>query len=294
MRWQLGRRSQNIEDRRGGGGGLPGGMRIPIGGRSVGGGLGILAIALIAMLFGVDPSFLLSGLSEGPMAPADQPAPQSGAPDDQAGAFVAAVLGETEAVWQQRFAAAGRRYEEPQLVLFNGAVQSACGYASAAAGPFYCPGDRKVYLDTSFFDELHARFGAEGDFARAYVIAHEIGHHVQNLLGIADQVNQARSQASEVQGNQLSVMLELQADCFAGVWANALAKQGQLLEQGDLEEALGAANAIGGDRLQRQAQGYVVPDSFTHGSAEQRMRWFTIGAQTGSMDACDTFNSNRL
>jgi hypothetical protein len=289
MRWQLGRRSQNIEDRRGMGGGS--GLGLPLGRRGVGGGLGIVIIALIAMFFGVDPSFLLNNFGE--QAPVEQPAPR-GSPTDQAADFVSAVLGETEATWEQVFAELGRDYQEPTLVLFDGSVQSACGFASAAAGPFYCPGDRKVYLDTSFFEELHARFGAPGDFARAYVIAHEVGHHVQNLLGIAGQVAQARSRASEAESNQLSVRLELQADCFAGVWANHVYREGQLLEEGDLEEALGAASAIGDDRLQRQAQGYVVPESFTHGSAEQRMRWFTQGLREGSPQACDTFRAGEL
>jgi len=203
---------------------------------------------------------------------------------------VAAVLGETEIVWSEVFARANQDYREPTLVMFEGQVQSACGFASAASGPFYCPGDEKVYLDTSFFRELATRFGAAGDFAPAYVIAHEVGHHVQHQLGIAGRVNAERSRVSEVKSNELSVRLELQADCLAGVWVNHSQKRLQWLQDGDIEEALGAASAIGDDQLQKQAQGYVVPESFTHGSSKQRVRWFTEGLRQGDIQACDTFS----
>jgi predicted metalloprotease len=271
-------------------------IRLPAGRgarRWLGGGIGVIILALIAMFFGVDPSFLLQGFGDqGGVVQERAPTGQPGA-DDPTGQFVSAVLGETEAAWSQIFQERGETYREPVLVLFDGAVQSACGFASAAAGPFYCPGDRKVYLDTSFFRDLEARFGAAGDFAQAYVIAHEVGHHVQNLIGIAGKVSAARQRLSEAEGNQLSVRLELQADCFAGVWANHVDDR-QLLEEGDLEEALGAAAAIGDDRLQRRAQGYVVPESFTHGSSEQRARWFVNGLRAGSIDACDTFSDARV
>ncbi len=291
MRWQLGRRSRNIEDRRGG----SGMGRVPLGRgarRGLGGGLGVLLLALVAMMFGVNPSFLLNSLGDGGIvAPGEEPRPgQRSGETDAIGQFVAAVLGETEATWIELFKQMNRDYREPTLVLFEGQVQSACGFASAAAGPFYCPSDEKVYLDTSFFRELASRFGAAGDFAPAYVIAHEIGHHVQNQLGIAGKVNAARSRMSEAQGNQLSVRLELQADCLAGVWVNHSQRKLQWLQEGDIEEALRAASAIGDDRLQRQAQGYVVPESFTHGSSEQRVRWFAEGTRTGDIQTCDTFS----
>ncbi len=297
MRWQLGKRSRNIEDRRGakGGLGLPRGMRRPMGRgakRGLGGGLGIIILAVVAMLFGVNPSFLLNGLSDGQVTLPGQGG-ETGRPlnqDDQAGQFVSAVLGETEATWSEIFARANQDYREPTLVMFEGQVQSACGFASSAAGPFYCPGDEKVYLDTSFFRDLATRFGAAGDFAPAYVIAHEIGHHVQHQLGIAGKVNARRSQVGEVEGNELSVRLELQADCLAGVWANHSQAKLQWLQDGDIEEALRAASAIGDDRLQKQAQGYVVPESFTHGSSEQRVHWFTQGLRAGDIQSCDTFS----
>jgi predicted metalloprotease len=315
MLWKQGRRSENVEDRRGadegagfGGGGIGGsggGFRLPSGGgrrAGIGGGLGLIVIVVLALLFGVDPSVLLQGgggipggapssyaPSEAPRPPAQQTAEEAELAD-----FVSAVLASTEDTWNTVFSAAGRTYEEPRLVLFSGAVQSACGYASAAVGPFYCPRDRKVYLDLEFFSELQRRFKAPGDFAQAYVIAHEVGHHVQNLLGIAPKVEAARRQASESDANRLSVMMELQADCLAGVWAHRANTTGNVLEPGDIEEALNAASAIGDDRLQRQAQGYVVPDAFTHGSAEQRVRWFRKGLDQGDMRACDTFSAERL
>jgi uncharacterized protein len=289
MRWQLGRRSQNIEDRRG----MPGGMGGIARGGGIGG-LGLIALLLLSWALGIDPTLLLQDLSQGPStgvpdqrAPAGARAPQS----DERTAFVSAVLGDTEDTWHALFEQMGRTYREPTLVLFSGAVQSACGFAQAAVGPFYCPGDQKVYLDLSFFDELHDRFGASGDFAQAYVIAHEVGHHVQNLLGIADQVQGVRQRAGEREANALSVMMELQADCFAGVWGYHADKNRHLLEAGDIEEGLNAAAAIGDDRLQRQAQGYVVPESFTHGSSAQRVRWFQQGLDSGDPGRCDTFTA---
>ena len=274
------RESSNVEDRRG----------IGRGGLAVGGGIGTLAIALIALLFGVDPSQLLNGGQDGggpgPGAPTQQ-APQQ---DDEMKQFVRRVLGSTETTWEDIFRQNGSTYRKPTLVLFTGQVQSACGTAGASVGPFYCPGDEKVYIDLSFYDELRSRFRAPGDFAQAYVIAHEVGHHVQNLIGTSDKVTAMQARASEAQANRLSVMLELQADCYAGVWGYYAQRRG-VLEMGDLEEALGAASAIGDDRLQKEAQGYAVPDSFTHGSSEQRMRWFKQGFDSGDMRRCDTFNS---
>jgi predicted metalloprotease len=303
MRWQLGRRSQNVEDQRGmdapagtqfpGGLGVPGGLGRGRGGMARGGGIGgigLLIILLLGWWLGIDPSFLLQDSSTGVPY---QPAPSGTRPpaDDERAAFVSVVLGDTEDTWHALFSQMGREYQEPKLVLFSGAVQSACGFAQAAVGPFYCPGDEKVYLDLSFFDELHDRFGAPGDFAQAYVIAHEVGHHVQNLLGLADQVQAARQQADEREANALSVMMELQADCFAGVWGYHADKSRHLLEQGDIEEGLNAAAAIGDDRLQRQAQGYVVPDAFTHGSSAQRVHWFKEGLSTGDPNSCNTFRA---
>lgn len=271
------------------------GMRMPRsrGGKVAGGGgIGILVIALIAMFFGVDPGMIL-GLSGGSQAP---PVQQTSVPpaNDEAAQFVSAVLAETEDTWGPIFEQQlGMSYKEPKLVLFEDHVTSACGMASAATGPFYCPGDQKVYLDLSFFNELATRFGAPGDFAQAYVIAHEVGHHVQTLLGISKQVQDARRQVSEVEANRLSVMMELQADCFSGVWAKTIQARNKL-EPGDLEESLQAASAIGDDRLQRQARGYVTPDSFTHGTSEQRARWFFIGLDSGDINSCNTFEASRL
>jgi predicted metalloprotease len=289
MRWELGRRSQNIEDRRG----MPGGMGGVARGGGIGG-LGLIALLLLSWAFGIDPTLLLQDLSQGSSTSVpDQRVPSGArAPEsDERTAFVSAVLGDTEDTWHALFKQMGRTYREPTLVLFSGAAQSACGFAEAAVGPFYCPGDQKVYLDLSFFDELHDRFGASGDFAQAYVIAHEVGHHVQNLLGIADQVQGVRQRAGEREANALSVMMELQADCFAGVWGYHADKNRHLLEAGDIEEGLNAAAAIGDDRLQRQAQGYVVPESFTHGSSAQRVRWFQQGLDSGDPGRCDTFTA---
>lgn len=287
MRWESARRSSNVQDRRGlGGGGFGGGGIIG------GGGLGVLVLVLIiSFITGRNPLELLSQVDQGGPAPAEQQAPTGTPnPDDPQAQFVAAVLGDTEDTWNRIFASRNSRYEEPVLVLFDGSVRSTCGFASAAVGPFYCPADHQVYLDLSFFRDLAQRFGAPGDFAQAYVIAHEVGHHVQTLLGVSDRVNRARSQAGESEANALQVRMELQADCLAGVWGHH-ANRRQLLEAGDVDEGLRAAAAIGDDRLQRQAQGYVVPESFTHGSSEQRARWLQRGLQTGDVDACDTFNS---
>jgi hypothetical protein len=297
MRWRDRRESVNVEDRRGGlGGGLPIGRR-----GLAGGGIGAIVLVVLALFLGVDPGELLQGVPTSSVAPGPgglgAGPPGSGVPaagEDDLKRFVAVVLAETEETWNELFAQMGQRYEEPVLVLFTGAVQSACGFAESAVGPFYCPGDRKVYLDLAFFEELHQRFGASGDFAQAYVIAHEIGHHVQTLLGITPRVEAMQRQIGGADANQLSVRLELQADCLAGVWAARADASRQILEAGDLEEALGAANAIGDDRMQRQARGYVVPDSFTHGSSAQRVRWFHRGLEAGDLRACDTFATDRL
>lgn len=264
----------------------------------VGGGLGTIVLILLALYFGVDPSFLLQGAGQPgadvqqPGTPGDPAAP--GGAVDPAADFVSAVLADTEDTWGAAFAEQGRQYAEPRLVLFSGTVQSACGYAQAAVGPFYCPADQKVYIDLSFYRDLQERFQAPGDFAQAYVIAHEIGHHVQNLLGISERVQAARERADEAEANALSVRLELQADCLAGIWAARANRTRQILEAGDVEEALTAASAIGDDRLQMQSRGYVTPDSFTHGSAEQRVRWFRRGLDSGDLGTCDTFASDRL
>jgi predicted metalloprotease len=247
------------------------------------------------LYFGFDPGVIVNTDST---VDAGSPADLSPA-DQETRAFVATVLGYTEDTWSDLFQRSGSRYREPHLVLFSDAVESACGFAQSATGPFYCPADEKVYLDTSFFQELRNRFHAPGDFAQAYVIAHEIGHHVQNLIGISDRVGAVRQRGSKVEGNRASVKLELQADCFAGVWANRTEKTQQsqskgFLEVGDIDEALGAASMIGDDRLQRQARGYVVPESFTHGTAEQRSRWFRRGFETGAVSACDTFSADSL
>lgn len=280
MRWRDSRRSDNVEDRRG--------ARAPR--VAVGGGLGILVIALVIYLLGGDPTPLLQQAGPAGGAPsASVPNAEFTAQENELAHFVSAVLAETEDVWNAQFQAMGRTYEEPKLVLFTDAVQSACGYAQAAMGPFYCPPDGKVYIDLSFYQELKERHGAGGDFAEAYVIAHEVGHHVQNLLGIADEVRRQSARLDEREANALSVRQELQADCFAGLWANQAQRSRQILEAGDLEEALNAAAAIGDDRLQRESSGRVVPDAFTHGSSEQRMRWFSRGFQSGDLRQCDTF-----
>ena len=280
------RESGNVEDRRG--------LGLGRGGMAVGGGCGTLIIIVLALIFGVDPSQLLNsgGPVEGP-APTQQQRPGPQRTDEQS-QFVRKILGTTEDVWTDVFRRNGSQYREPTLQLFTGRADTACGRAGAAVGPFYCPADEKVYIDLSFYDELQTRFRAPGDFAQAYVIAHEVGHHVQNLLGTSDKVTQLqRGARSEAQANDLSVRLELQADCYAGVWG-FYAKQRDILDPGDLEEALAAASAIGDDRLQREAQGYAVPDSFTHGSSEQRTRWFRAGFDSGDMRRCDTFSTRAL
>jgi predicted metalloprotease len=307
MRWRTGRRSENVEDRRGDdlsgrlGGGFPGagGFRFPTGGgmgrRGGIGGIGLVLLVIASLYLGVDPSVLLEGGStQVPTSPSDAGRSLGGKPagplsQDEATQFVAVVLGDTEDTWNEIFRGLGRDYREPRLVLFSGAVDSACGFAQAAVGPFYCPADQKVYIDLAFYEDLRSRFQAPGDFAQAYVIAHEVGHHVQNLLGVSQRVQSARARAGEEESNALSVLLELQADCFAGVWAYHANAARQLLEQGDVEEGLTAASAIGDDRLQRQAGRYVTPESFTHGSSAQRVRWFRRGLERGELEDCDTF-----
>ncbi len=290
MRLGGARESGNVEDRRG--------MGIGRGGMAVGGGCGTLIVIILALIFGVDPSQLLSGgggPAEGP-APASRPGGAPGQPqqDDEDARFIRRVLGTTEDAWNDVFRRNGSDYREPTLQLFRGRADSACGRATASVGPFYCPADEKIYIDLSFYDELQSRFRAPGDFAQAYVIAHEVGHHVQKLLGTSDKVTSLQQRSrNEAQVNDLSVRLELQADCYAGVWGFH-AKQRDMLDTGDLEEALNAASAIGDDRLQRQSQGYVVPDSFTHGSSEQRARWFRQGFDTGDARRCDTFSTRSL
>jgi len=287
MRFDNSRESENVEDRRGGGGG----RGLPVGGKGIG--LGTIVLALVAMYFGVDPSIVLNQAAQAP-APSAASRPAGPPANDAESKFIRHVLAETEDTWQQIFRQNGKQYVEPTLVLFSGATRTACGVGQAAMGPFYCPADQKVYIDLSFYQELKTRYRAPGDFAQAYVIAHEVGHHVQNLLGISGKVQAARERASEREANALSVRLELQADCLAGVWAkNADAARG-ILEAGDLEEALQAATAIGDDTLQKQAQGYAVPDSFTHGSAEQRMRWFKRGMASGQLASCNTFQAGSL
>lgn len=292
MRMDDQRESDNIEDRRGGFGG-GGGLRLG-GGRL---GIGTIAIALVASYFlGINPLTVLSMLSGGGMPAVEQSAPPAHKPPptDETARFVSKVLASTEDTWNEVFRASGRRYEEPRLVLFSGMTPTACGTGQSAMGPFYCPGDQKVYIDLTFFRELKDRFRAPGEFAQAYVVAHEVGHHVQNLLGISDQVQAARQRAGKAEGNALSVKLELQADCFAGVWGKRTDAMKNILEPGDLEAALAAATAIGDDRLQQQAQGRIVPESFTHGSSEQRVRWFKRGFETGDINQCNTFKAARL
>lgn len=295
MKWEGEERSENVEDRRGSGGGGGGGRGLPIGGRGIG--LGTVAIALVAgWIFGINPLTVLSLLSGGgaPTAQvADGPAAPPPASDAQA-QFVSTVLRSTELVWEPVFAQGQAQYVKPRLVIFRGATRTACGTGQSAMGPFYCPGDQQVYIDLDFFDTLKQRLGAPGDFAQAYVIAHEVGHHVQQLLGISDKVEAARRSGSEAQANALSVRLELQADCFAGVWANRSQQAKQWLEQGDIEEGLNAASKIGDDTLQRKSQGTIVPESFTHGSSAQRVQWFKRGMQTGKVADCNTFDAKAL
>ncbi|MCI0359827.1 MAG: neutral zinc metallopeptidase [Planctomycetaceae bacterium] len=286
MRWQQGPRSENVEDRRG--------MRGPV---MVGGGVGLLAIILIVLCLGGDPQALLQVLQQqqqqgggvaGPVDPAQKTA------EDQQVEFVRHVLGQTEEVWTKEFAQLGKQYQKPKLIVFSNFTDSACGTADKAVGPFYCPGDQQVYIDLSFFKELETKYEAGGDSAQAYVIAHEIGHHVQNLLGISDQVHDAQRRMGHAEANDLSVRLELQADFLAGVWAHHASQNYRLFEEGDILEAMRAAQAIGDDKLQMKARGFVVPDSFTHGSSEQRVRWFLKGLRTGDIEQGDTFSAQQL
>ena len=285
MRWRSGRRSRNVEDRRG--------MRISR--KAKGGGIGLIVIALIAMYFGIDPSMILNQQGPPSVSTSSHSTSNLSTPaNEQLVDFVSVVLGDTEDTWHELFRQMGKTYEEPALVLFSGAVESACGFAQAAVGPFYCPRDQKVYIDLSFYQDLKNRYRAPGDFAQAYVISHEIGHHVQTLLGISQKVHKLRGRLNEVDANKLSVMQELQADCFAGVWAHHAHRTRQILEEGDIEEALNAASSIGDDRLQKQGRGYVTPDSFTHGSSRQRVRWFRQGLETGNVSQCNTFKAETL
>jgi predicted metalloprotease len=311
MRWRGRRQSENVEDRRSEGGGragfpfpFPGGqggrVRLPTGRQ--GGGIGIMGILIILGLmyfFGVDPSVIMQGGDTGAQLPdlqqqKTQTSDTATAGDDDLKKFVAVVLADTEDVWSALFRQYGRSYKEPKLVLFSGATRSACGTGLAQMGPFYCPLDQKVYVDLGFYKELKSRFKAPGDFAQAYVIAHEVGHHVQKLLGIADKVQQLKSRMSQREANAIQVRMELQADCFAGMWAKHANRTKSILEPGDVEEALNAASAIGDDHIQKQQQGYVVPDAFTHGSSKQRVRWFRKGFTSGDINQCDTFNASSL
>ncbi|TKB26227.1 flagellar biosynthesis protein FlgM [Desulfopila sp. IMCC35006] len=280
MLWKTGRRSSNVEDRRG--------VRLT-GGKMKGGGIGIILLALVGMYFGIDPSVILnSGLVDGG-GPVQQSSMQLSPEEDHLADFVSVVLADTEDTWDVIFRDAGSAYQKPKLVLFTGAVQSACGYAQSATGPFYCPADKKVYIDLSFYRELKHNLQAPGDFAQAYVVAHEIGHHVQNLLGISAKIQAQRQRLAPAAYNQLSVKVELQADCFAGVWANHANRVRHILEPGDVEEALNAASMIGDDTLQKKSRGYVVPDSFTHGTSRQRVKWFREGLNSGDIRRCNTF-----
>jgi len=300
MRWRMGRQSQNVDDRRGSGGGFGGGLgggmpRIPMGGgRRAGGigGFGLIVVIILALIFGFDPSALLQGNLGGGSSyqPGDDSMIQSGS-DDELKQFSSAVLASTEDVWNGIFQQSERDYREPTLVLFSGAVQSACGFAQAAVGPFYCPGDSKLYIDLDFLQQLTRQLNAPGDFAQAYVIAHEVGHHVQNELGVMQETQAMRERMSEAEWNGVSVRIELQADCYAGVWAHHVSSDTNMIEPGDIEEAINAASAVGDDAIQRKTQGQVVPESFTHGSSQQRMKWFNNGFKSGDPGDCDTFSA---
>ena len=285
MRWSDGRRSENVEDRRG--------VRVSRG--MMGGGIGTIILVLIALYFGVDPSMILNqGTTQEVSVPPGSVAGERTAEENRMAEFVSVVLADTEDTWHEIFRRSGKTYQEPKLVLFTDAVDSACGFAQSAVGPFYCPRDNKVYIDLQFYRDLQDRFHAPGEFAQAYVIAHEIGHHVQNLLGISDKVHSMQQGADKVTANNLSVRLELQADCLAGIWANHADRSRNIVEAGDIEAALRAASSIGDDRIQKQSQGYVVPESFTHGSSEQRVRWFKQGIETGDFAQCNTFTKGSL
>ncbi len=281
----MGRRSTNVEDRRG----------VSLPGRAAGGGIGLLVIIIIAILLGADPVKLLNDITSTQVDPTSSYERAALSEEDRKLAdFVSVVLADTEDTWSELFAGNNARYREPRLVLFSGAVESACGFAQSAVGPFYCPADQKVYIDLDFYRDLRERFGAPGDFAQAYVIAHEVGHHVQNLLGISEQVRNAQRKLGEAGANRLSVMQELQADCFAGVWAHNADRARSILEHGDVEEGLNAASSIGDDRLQMETRGRVTPDSFTHGSSKQRVTWFKRGLDSGDIESCNTFESKNL
>jgi uncharacterized protein len=280
MRWREGRRSENVEDQRGSG----------VRKGAIGGGIGILIILAIGLLTGADPGALINSIATESGSLDNTPVVLTAAENESAD-FVSVVLADTEDTWQSIFRQNGQVYRQPRLVLFKGSVDSACGFAESAMGPFYCPGDEKVYIDLDFYTELKDQLGAPGDFAQAYVIAHEVGHHVQNLVGTSDEVQRLQSRSDEVTANKYSVMLELQADCYAGVWAYHADKERQVIEAGDIEEAMNAAAKIGDDALQKRSQGYVVPDSFTHGTSAQRVKWFNAGFASGDIDSCDTFNA---
>ncbi len=281
MRWKGRERSRNIEDRRSSGGG----------GKMIGGGIGVLVIAVIVYLMGGDPTQVLQ---QAVNTQGTEEVYTPGAEEAEAEEFVSVVLKETEVFWHKQFSEIGKEYPEPTLTLFRSQVTTDCGGATSASGPFYCPADQKIYIDLSFYDELHSRFGAPGDFAMAYVVAHEVGHHVQTVLGISDKVRALKERGGEKEANRLSVMQELQADFFAGLWAHYADRMHNLLEEGDIEEALNTASAIGDDKLQKQAQGYVVPDAFTHGTSEQRMKWFYKGYTTGDISQGDTYGAEDL
>jgi predicted metalloprotease len=291
MKWEGNRQSDNVEDARAGGGG-GGGFRIGGGGI----GLGSVAIALVAgWIFGINPLTILGLLSGGGGPVPQQSSPATRPPaDDKMAQFVSVVLADTEDVWREQFKTLGSTYREPKLRLFRGAEATACGTGQSAMGPFYCPGDQKVYIDLSFYETMRTKLGAPGDFAQAYVIAHEVGHHVQNLMGITEKIDAMRGRASQAQQNAVSVRLELQADCFAGVWAHHANNARQILEQGDVEEALNAASQIGDDALQRKSRGTIQPETFTHGSSAQRVTWFKRGLTTGSVQQCNTFEARQL
>ncbi|MBA3520466.1 MAG: zinc metallopeptidase [Rhizobiales bacterium] len=304
MQWRGRRQSSNIRDVRGSSGGGFGGLgrggigggsgRGPVLRRAGGGGIGmIIVLVIVAFLFGINPMELLSGggVTTGPAPQTSGQSGVQGGASNEMRDFVATVLADTEDTWTQIFEASGEDYPEPTLTLFSGRVDSACGAASAASGPFYCPGDRSLYIDLDFYGELRERFGAPGDFAQAYVLAHEVGHHVQNVLGILKQSQASQSRAGQAEANAMSVRTELQADCFAGIWANHTKQKG-LLEQGDIEEAMTAAAAVGDDAIQERTQGYVVPESFNHGTSEQRAQWFRRGLESGAVESCNTFASD--